>query len=171
MSFTRACSTSQSVQHIEARSSCMPVFYFGGARGSGGQKPLTTWLFCSGLFLTRECRRQLGQSALQQKRQLFWPLQTKCVGLLWSMSHDTLLLLQHSVLLFSVVLVPLQKFSSSCNSLMRVFSLHQVLREQTRATETFHYAVQTKLSVKCLESSTSKEWKVGSEWHTNTCST
>lgn len=73
------------------------------------------------------------------------------------MSHYTLLLLQQSMLLFSVVLVPLQKFSSSCNSLMKVFSLHQVLEEQTGATEMSHYAVQTKLSVKCMELSTLKE--------------
>lgn len=50
-----------------------------------------------------------------------------------------------------VVLVPLQKFSSSCNSSVRAFSLHQVLREQTRARETSHYAVQTKLNVKGME--------------------
>lgn len=32
----------------------MPVFFFGSGRGSRGQRSLSTWLFCSGLFLTRE---------------------------------------------------------------------------------------------------------------------
>lgn len=85
----------------------MPVFFFGDTRGKAGQRPLTTWLFCLGLFLTREhvhiVQWNVGDNWVSlpcSKRQLSWPLQTKCVGLLWSMSHYTLLLLQLSVLLF-----------------------------------------------------------------------
>lgn len=177
MSITRACSTSQAMQHIEARSSCMPVFFFGGARGSGGQRPLTTWLFCSGLFLTRE-----------HVHILHWNVGDNWVNLLCSRRDSSPGLCRPNVWDYCGVYLITPCFCSNIQSYCLVcfwchcknslnlaipwwefFSHCQVLREQTRATGTSHYAVQTKLSVKCMESSTSKEWKVASEWHT--CST
>lgn len=78
MFVTRACSSSQAVQHSEARSSCMPVFFFGDTSGSKGQRPphhmiiLLRFIFNQGTcsHCAVKCRRQLGQSALRQETAL-----------------------------------------------------------------------------------------------------
>lgn len=177
MFVTRACSSSQAVQHSEARSSCMPVFFFGDTSGREGQRPHTTWLFCLGLFLTREhvhiVQWNVGDNWVSlpcSKRQLSWLLQTKCVGYC-------------GVCLITPCFC--SNFQSYClvwfwchckNSLhlaipcWELFPCTRYLENKPRARETSHYAVQTKLSVKCKESPTLKEWRVGSEWHTSTCS-